>query len=712
MNKKIRTILITAVLLLAFSVNAFGGRYVTYTLNYDGSSHSYNAEEVILKVEGETLTNLTMPPIIMNGYTLVPAREVFEKMGVAVSWNSEREEVYISEGSNLLVLKINSETAFYNEKEVSLSAPAKLINSKTMIPVRFVSETLGYGVNWNETERTVSISKDSSQSVTEPTTASAVTTTTAAAEPETTAAPSADEFTLITIGTDTAGLPDELYDLTDASHYDANITGISQASDKTYIKISADNEISKVVKGIYYSGVYYFDIYAAKSSQGNVKMAADVGGISEIRVGQRTEDSYNIVRIAMDTTDTDFTVNMTADRKAIYIFYPEPEISDYKLKSNESADIFTVTGHDLVKPTVSENGETITVTFKNTELSAAEQTLKRSTTLYVSKAAIAAEGDDAVITFTLKEEASCSAVSTGTTVTLTIAPSSYTGLTADSSTDTITLTKKNSSISISDITEEDDYRNHKYTITLPGNFSSDYGSGEYIFENSERLNSMTVKISGGNTVLTFDEKVISAFTITEDKSNIYINCVDIHDKYDKIVVLDAGHGGSDSGAIGNGLYEKDLNLDIILKIRDLIEADGTIKAYLTREDDTFISLQYRSDFGNEVDCPFVSVHINSAGTSTSANGLEVYWQYENTDENGLTSYELASAVYDKLIEYLDPVERGVKTSNLHVLREADNPSTLIEIGFISNAAEAAKMGTESYRALAAQAIFDALTEVL
>lgn len=698
--RNFKTVFLTALLLFVFCVNAYGAnRYVNYTLNYDGENHSYSAEEVFLQVEGETLTELTMPPVIMNGYTLVPAREVFEKTGASVSWNGDREEVYVADGNNLLVLKINSTVAVYNNAEVQMQTPAKLINSKTMIPVRFVSETLGYSVDWDSSTRTVKISKTAA--VTSATETAAVTEVSAEAETE--------EFTLITIGTDSGGLPSELYDLTSENNKDCGITGVYQGDG--YIKVEADNKLSRVIKGSYYDGRYYIDIYGAVSEMGNVRMAASVGGISEIRVGERAEDGENAVRIAFDTTDTDFNINMTADRKAVYIYYPKPEITDYKLKTNETADVFTVSGHDLLKPEIEEDGDEITVAFKNTELSAAEQKLKRSLALYVSTADIAYNGEDTVITFALKDEASCSAKTTGSTVTLTIAPSAYSEFVADDSTDTITIAKKNS-ISADDITEYDDYRNYKYTITLPGNFSTDFDTDTYYFEDSERLNSMTIEVSGGNTVLTFDEKVISAFIINEDKSNIYISCVDIHDKYDKIVVLDAGHGGYDSGAAANGLYEKDLNLDIVLKIKDLIEADGTIKAYLTRDTDTYITLQYRSDFGNEIDCPFVSVHINSGGTSTAANGVEVYWQYANEDENGLTSYELASAIYDNMIEYLGANERGVKTSDLHVLREADNPAALIEVGFITNSTEAAKMSTDSYRSLAAQAIFDALIEVL
>lgn len=675
-------------------------RYVTYTLNYDGANHTYNAEEVFLKVNGDLLSDLTMPPIILDGYSLVPAREVFEKTGAVVSWNAAREEVYVSKGSNLLVLKINSLTAYYNNKETQMEIPAKLINSKTMIPVRFVAETLGYDVEWDNSTRTIIINSENVE----------IETVTYEPSPEETTE-SSEDYKVITIEEDTAGLPSALYDLTDANYYDAQITGIYKGSDGTYVKIEADDEISRVVEGSVSDGRFYLDIYAATSALGRVKGNANIGGIGEIRVGERVENNYNVTRIAMDVSDMDFNVKMTADRTAIYIYYPQPEITDYKLVTDIAEDIFTVKGRDLERPVIRASGTTITMTFENSVLSAAQQTLNRNC-LLIDSTDIAQVGSDAVITFELKESASYKTTYSDSEVTITIYETTYKNLNTDEGGDVITL-KKTSSFSLSAIKEEDDYLNLKYTITLPGNFSSDYGTGDIYFENSERLNGMSISLVGGNTVFTFDEKLVSAFIITEDSENIYINCVNVHDKYDKIVVIDAGHGGTDVGTSWNGVVEKEVALDIVLKIKALLESDGEIKAYFTRLDDSYPTLSERSDFGNMIDCPFVSVHINSAGTTnTEANGVEVYWQYDNTDENGLSSSALAAAIYNNLVEYLGANGRGVKTSDLHVLRESNNPSVLIEVGFVTNAEEAAKLATDSYRQTAAQAIFDALKAML
>lgn len=84
-KSQILSVLLLIVIFMSTSVNA-ANRYVNLTLRYDYADHKYNAEEVFVAIDGKKLTNLTMPPIILNGYTLVPAREVFEGVGASVEW--------------------------------------------------------------------------------------------------------------------------------------------------------------------------------------------------------------------------------------------------------------------------------------------------------------------------------------------------------------------------------------------------------------------------------------------------------------------------------------------------------------------------------------------------------------------------------------------------------------------------------------------------
>lgn len=158
-NKIYKYIIILQFSLVLLSVSTLAAnKTISLKLTYDNQVHNYNEEEIFVAIDGEQLSNLSMPPIILNGYTLVPAREVFEKMGAVVEWKSDIEQAVIKSGDNVIIIPINSKTAYVNGKASEMDTEAKIINNKTMIPLRFVSAAMGYEVNWDNETRTVNIS--------------------------------------------------------------------------------------------------------------------------------------------------------------------------------------------------------------------------------------------------------------------------------------------------------------------------------------------------------------------------------------------------------------------------------------------------------------------------------------------------------------------------------------------------------------------------
>ncbi len=160
------------------------------------------------------------------------------------------------------------------------------------------------------------------------------------------------------------------------------------------------------------------------------------------------------------------------------------------------------------------------------------------------------------------------------------------------------------------------------------------------------------------------------------------------------LVIDAGHGGADSGATGNGLAEKNLNLAIVLAAKKYFSRDSKFKVYYTRTSDSYPSLTNRCKLANtqNVDM-FICVHINSA--SASANGTETLWnpkRNSSTAKKGLTSRELATALHNSTVDATGFKNRGLKSrTDLCVLNRTNMPACLIEYGFISNKTEARKM---------------------
>ena len=169
-----------------------------------------------------------------------------------------------------------------------------------------------------------------------------------------------------------------------------------------------------------------------------------------------------------------------------------------------------------------------------------------------------------------------------------------------------------------------------------------------------------------------------------------------------IIVLDPGHGGSDPGAVGNGLYEKNLTLDIALRTKSYMDANYPATTYLTRSTDTYLTLDQRTSFANSRGASFfVSMHINSYSTSTP-NGLEVY-HYPGVSDG----QSLATNIYNKLKPSFSTL-RGVKTAEFYVLKYTYMAAALGETGFISNPTDASKLGTTTFRQQLAQQYADGM----
>ncbi len=219
-------------------------------------------------------------------------------------------------------------------------------------------------------------------------------------------------------------------------------------------------------------------------------------------------------------------------------------------------------------------------------------------------------------------------------------------------------------------------------------------------------------------------------------------------QHKKIVVIDAGHGGKDPGAVSDFALEKEVALSTSLKVRDILERAG-IEVVMTRQEDAFIDLETRAQSATPETNFFVSIHANSV-SEPAAHGIETFIFGEPLDnslialaikENGggeqgraLTddaknfansiqgqlyqeaqlqySKSLAEVVQSSLVTASSARDRGVKQNYLHVLRRATSPAILVELGFISNPDEGSKLATEAYQELLAQAIAQGIIDFL
>lgn len=157
-----------AALLALMVIFSFLPSAEAFTIIYDGKCEDYPWEPITMEIDGAAVKTNEMPPIVLNGRTLVPAREFFEQLGAEVTWNQSAKRVSVEYGGETIMLTINSRTVYVGGNSVQIASedpPPKIINDKTMIPVRLVAEEFGFAVEWVNETRTVKISSPEKKSV-------------------------------------------------------------------------------------------------------------------------------------------------------------------------------------------------------------------------------------------------------------------------------------------------------------------------------------------------------------------------------------------------------------------------------------------------------------------------------------------------------------------------------------------------------------------
>lgn len=213
------------------------------------------------------------------------------------------------------------------------------------------------------------------------------------------------------------------------------------------------------------------------------------------------------------------------------------------------------------------------------------------------------------------------------------------------------------------------------------------------------------KVSGGTSVLliTFDPKY--SYTIRDYNNELTIKVVP-KGLVGKKIIIDAGHGASDPGAIGKkGTKEKEVNLATAQFLKAELEAAGaTVK--LTRSTDVFLELSQRTGISNASDYDaFISIHADSF--NSTSKGTTTFYN-SSVSFNGPRSLTLAKSIQSDLVKSIGTYNRGVKQENFYVNRMNEIPSVLVELAFLSNPTEEAQLATTAFRKKAATGIRNGL----
>lgn len=693
MRRKLGGLLLGASLLV--SMPAYGK---SMQLVYDGKVHYYDYPAISLYINNQKVETTVMEPVSIEGRVLVPAREVFEPLGASVQWDVVAKKVIIDYKTSTMILTADETDVWLDGQIVQLDVPAKIINDKVMIPIRFVSETMGFDVNWMNSTYSVYISdgetsdghiKDE-ESMEELIQDDKV----ILAAPNYIAGQIAGQSYIGGKNTHQLSISSKNY-----SSASVNNVSVTEANNKVIAKINLGSALSGAAISVE-NGKVIADISNSRNNLAGSITPSSNTYVERIRTSQFTSDTTRVVfDLKSGAIVSAYTENK---RQTLVLEMCKQNIEEVTVATSGEKDTVYFKGLFESQLAFNEGNNAITFQLKNSYLSDT-MTLKNMVTNYIERVTMLPSGNDTVGTIYLRDDVNYDVTASTKGTTLTLSKVKDTNIAYEGA-GNIYL-KKESGISQSALSFTDNYRERQIVVDLGGDYSHYFETGTLTI-NDEKVSAINVT-NNGTTKLVITTPTVQAFNISESNGMVRIQLVKPSEKYDKIVVVDPGHGGSDSGAVGNGLKEKELNYKHAMAVYRLLEQDPSIKVYTTRESDVYPSLQFRTQLANEIDADlFVSFHNNSA--SSSAVGSETLYY---PSANNTMSLQMAQIVQNNIIKYCGTNNRGIKPrADLYVLRTSNMPAVLIETGFISNAVEANLINSPDFINKFGQAVYEAIVE--
>lgn len=669
------------------------------------------ANEIKLRVDGNLLENLSASPVILNDYTMVPARDVFEELGAHVTWNPTMQLVYIVFGEDHVLLQIGSTVAHLNDRPIVMDVAPAIIEGRTMIPVRFAAENLGFAVGWNPDTRVVSIDSPQQQLplLPAPPENAGQANSGQANGAENTSIPGKElQNVNIIPAQDVSPAP-----LTNMSFPETSITAINMVMDtRQGIDILASSEISTVSVELLPDNRLIIDFYDAQMNVSATEFTPPVvSTYSQIRVAQFQVTPAKITRVVVELgSGVNYALTMSTDRKSLSIDFEKNQITNVSHRIEAAADYITITG---VRPPIVDISHLSNPSRLVIDLPFAlinPQEIPVNSSLISAARPGQFSEDTARVVLDLSDRVSFSVSHLGNTVTIRVTEPTFRNIWYDNDTRVLRLARSQfAPVSADNISSNDRYLDRQYAFTLSGDFGETYGFGRYEI-NDTHMRFIDIETINGITHITANTRRISAAQITEDTNFIYITFKNPREVYDRIVVIDPGHGGTQPGTTAGPIHEKYLVMDVAMKLYELFN-NSDIKVYSTRLSDTTVSLSQRAAMANEVGDLFISIHMNSVWPNQTPNGTETFYhQRDASAYNGLTSAQMAEIFQRHMLEALETNDRGVKRGAFDVLVFTNIPAVLSEIGFLSNPDEAARLQDEAFQQLAAEALFSATLE--
>lgn len=668
-----KKLLLTTLALGLLGATTVYGEQVKMDLFYNGKHHAYAAKEVKIEIDGKAMVPKDMPAVIIDGRTMLPMRQIAQELGCEVNWNEAAKQIYVMRGSDIIVFTVDSKTGYENGKEFTMDVPATIVNDRTMLPVRALADALHLNIKWDDPNRIVSIQSGDTVVKDEP---------------------KAPESGQTTAGT---------------------LTGIQTPSakdaDQTFT-IQADGPMGRYEKTFVDDQKIVLDFYGAKSSLPSEITKTNSDIVTGIRTATHENNGDSFTRVVFDLSGKkDYEVTQSADKKNITISFGKTTVDKISAVHSQNKDIITIggTGSFGASVAMTADPQKIIVTIPNCQSNLSDK-INTDELQYVLDGKVdTSKGNTVELVLAVEDLVQYSYREENQNLILEIYPTTLKNMRYDKNANVLFLDKKDK-IDTGSVKMEDHYLDGYFDVTLPGDYESDYGYGTYDVKGTV-VENIEVSTKGGNTTFRFKQNRISAYEVTDEGDSYAIRVKNPKEVYDKVLLLDAGHGGKDPGTSGNGMQEKNLNLTIAQKIAQKLQGSG-IKVYMTRDSDVYPENSTRAKTANDIADLMVSIHMNS-GPET-ANGTETLYQVHANDNGArLTSKQLAEILQGKVVSATGNTNRGAKLwTDVLILNRTTVPSVIVEVIFITNTGDALKISNPAYQDQVAQAIADGIQEAV
>lgn len=684
-------------------------------LNYNNKSVDYTGTRGSVIVDNMMVDVSDLPSIIMNNTALVQAHKVFATSPVGANYNYDdfTDILTLSNETTTVELTMGSKTAKVNGKPRVLdSAPLVITNLDTntsyvMVPGSFVAYYLGYDYSWNSSSKTSILTKSTIIAVPEQGREES-------AEgkeplPDTTAFSWGLNSTYVNEYNNLSSITGSIevsQDVTLSSYITSiNLEAITQNSETYAIRgafpfsksilTKQDSSLKLHINNVTsFVQTYSFSGYLA----GSISVIPD----SLTPVG-------TTVTFTLADPDLKYELSMSGDSLTLYVKIYRNLIHAVTAGVSSGSEYLQISGIKDLKLNLTENGNIVTMQFPATVNGIGDNTVQPALT-NIKNVSVTSIGNMVVITFEKSGTDSYQVIQNGST---------YKILFGTANTEYPIVFNIPSEITFQSITTMDQYYMNRIMIKLPGDWIS-YFTQNPISWSSNVINNVGLLLENGETKIVIDTAVLQGFKLTDlGNGRVGVTLGNPQDIYKNIVVLDAGHGGTDPGAVrslnGRTIYEKNLNFKIIYELTSQYfdDPNSEVKVYYSRYNDTLVNLYDRAAFSDLVGADmFISLHMN-ANTKSVHKGTEVYYYAPNTAINsaGLNSKTLATLALESITSKLGTQKRYIASKNLVVTRETNVPAILIELGYMSNKDDLSMLTDEVFQEEAAYAIYETICEI-